>query len=39
VHNVLVPGVGHIALPVHGRVVHTLALTLSHLDPDGTEAA
>jgi hypothetical protein len=39
VDNVLVPGVGHIALPVHGRVVHTLALVLSHLDPDGTEAA
>ncbi|HVQ86927.1 MAG TPA: alpha/beta fold hydrolase [Actinomycetes bacterium] len=36
VRNVLVRGVGHMSLPVDGRVVHEIATTLAHLDPDGS---
>jgi pimeloyl-ACP methyl ester carboxylesterase len=35
VRNVLVRGVGHIAMPIDGRVVHEIGATLAHLDPDG----
>jgi hypothetical protein len=30
--NVLVQGVGHLSLPVDGRVVRDIATTLAHLD-------
>lgn len=33
--NVMVPGVGHMSLPVDGRVVHEISTTLAHLDHDG----
>ena len=33
--NVYVPGVGHMSLPVDGRVVHEICTTLAHLDADG----
>jgi len=33
--NVLVPGVGHMSLPIDGRVVHEVCSTLAHLDPEG----
>jgi pimeloyl-ACP methyl ester carboxylesterase len=33
--NVLVRGVGHLSLPVDGRVVHEIGRTLAHLDHDG----
>ena len=36
VRNVLIKGVGHMSLPVDGRVVHEIATTLAHLDPDGS---
>lgn len=36
VRNVLVRGVGHMSLPIHGRVVHQIATTLAHLEEDGT---
>ena len=35
--NVLVQGVGHISLPIDGRVVHEVCTTLAHLDHDGSE--
>lgn len=36
VRNVLVKGVGHMSLPISGRVVHGISTTLAHLDPDGS---
>ena len=33
--NVFVRGVGHLSLPVDGRVVHEICTTLAHLDPEG----
>ena len=37
--NVFVRGVGHMSLPVDGRVVHEICTTLAHLDVDGTTLA
>lgn len=37
--NVFVRGVGHMSLPVDGRVVHEISTTLAHLDADGTTLA
>lgn len=34
--NVHVRGVGHMSLPVNGRVVHEIVATLAHLGVDGT---
>ena len=34
--NVLVEGVGHISLPIDGRVVRDVCTALAHLDQDGT---
>jgi len=34
--NVLVRGVGHMSLPVDGRVVREISSTLAHLDHDGS---
>ena len=34
--NVFVRGVGHLSLPIDGRVVHEIGSTLAHLDHDGT---
>jgi hypothetical protein len=34
--NVFVRGVGHLSLPIDGRVVHEICTTLAHLDHDGT---
>lgn len=34
--NVLVPGVGHLSIPIDGKVVHEISLLLSLLDSDGT---
>lgn len=34
--NVFVRGVGHMSLPVDGRVVHQICTTLAHLDHDGS---
>ena len=36
VRNVFVRGVGHMSLPIHGRVVHEICTTLAHLDADGS---
>jgi hypothetical protein len=33
--NVFVRGVGHMSLPVDGRVVHEICTTLAHLDHEG----
>jgi pimeloyl-ACP methyl ester carboxylesterase len=33
--NVFVRGVGHLSLPIDGRVVHEIGATLAHLDADG----
>jgi hypothetical protein len=33
--NVFVRGVGHMSLPVDGRVVHEICTTLAHLDAEG----
>jgi len=33
--NVLLRGVGHMSLPIDGRVVHEIAFLLAHLDEDG----
>ena len=33
--NVLVSGVGHMSLPIDGRVAHEISTTLAQLDPDG----
>jgi triacylglycerol lipase len=35
VRNVLVPAVGHMSLPVHGKVIREVVRTLARLDPDG----
>lgn len=35
VRNVFVRGVGHMSLPVDGRVVHEICTTLAHLDAEG----
>ena len=35
VRNVLIRGVGHMSLPVNGRVVHEVCTTLAHLGADG----
>jgi triacylglycerol lipase len=35
VRNVLVRGLGHLSLPIDGRVVHEICTTLAHLDSDG----
>ncbi len=37
--NVFVRGVGHMSLPVDGRVVHEICTALSHLDTDGSTLA
>jgi len=34
--NVLLRGVGHMSLPISGRVVHEIAMLLAHLDEDGS---
>ena len=34
--NVFVRGVGHLSLPIDGRVVHEIGSTLAHQDHDGT---
>jgi pimeloyl-ACP methyl ester carboxylesterase len=34
--NVLLRAVGHMSLPIDGRVVHQIATLLAHLDEDGT---
>ncbi len=34
--NVFVRGVGHLSLPIDGRVVHEIVDTFAHLDSDGT---
>jgi pimeloyl-ACP methyl ester carboxylesterase len=34
--NVLLNGVGHMSLPIHGRVVREIAALLAHLDEDGS---
>jgi triacylglycerol lipase len=34
--NVFVRGVGHMSLPIDGRVVHEISTTLAHLDSSGT---
>ena len=36
VRNVLLRGVGHMSLPIDGRVVHEIATALAHLDEDGS---
>lgn len=36
VRNVALRGVGHMSLPIHGRVVHEIATLLAHLDEDGS---
>jgi triacylglycerol lipase len=35
VRNVFVRGVGHLSLPIDGRVVHEIGSTLAHLDTEG----
>ncbi len=37
--NVLVPDVGHMSIPISGRVVHEISILLSLLDSDGTTLA
>ncbi len=37
--NVFVRGVGHMSLPVDGRVVHEIITTLAHVNADGTTLA
>jgi triacylglycerol lipase len=34
--NVLVPGVGHMSLPIHRHAVHEISMMLAQLDEDGT---
>jgi triacylglycerol lipase len=36
VRNVLLRGVGHMSLPISGKVVHEIAMLLAHLDEDGS---
>jgi pimeloyl-ACP methyl ester carboxylesterase len=35
-HNIEVHGLGHMSLPISGRVVHGISTALAHLDPDGS---
>ncbi len=37
--NILIRGVGHMSLPVSGRVVHEICTALAHLDADGSTLA
>ena len=37
--NVFVRGVGHMSLPVDGRVLHEITTTLAHVNADGTTLA
>ena len=37
--NVELHGVGHMSLPISGRVVHGISTTLAHLDTDGSTLA
>lgn len=37
--NVFIKGVGHMSLPVDGRVVHQICTALAHLDLDGSTLA
>jgi triacylglycerol lipase len=37
--NVFVRGVGHLSLPIDGRVVHEISSTLAHLDTEGRTLA
>ena len=37
--NVFIRGIGHMSLPVDGRVIHVISTTLAHLDVDGTTLA
>ncbi len=37
--NVFIRGVGHMSLPVDGRVVHEICTTLAHLDHEGHTVA
>lgn len=39
VRNVAVHGVGHMSLPIDGRIVREIATTLAHLDSDGSTVA
>jgi hypothetical protein len=39
VRSVLVRGVGHLSLPIHGGVVHQISVTLAHLDAHGDTVA
>ncbi|GAC1332974.1 MAG: hypothetical protein NVSMB13_21770 [Mycobacteriales bacterium] len=34
--NIALSGVGHMSLPINGRVVHEIVTTFAHLDADGT---
>ena len=36
VRNILLRGVGHMSLPIDGRVVHEIARTMAHLGEDGS---
>lgn len=36
IRNVLLRGVGHMSLPIDGRVVHEIAMLLAYLDEDGS---
>jgi hypothetical protein len=36
VRNIFVRGVGHMSLPIDGRVVREIGETLAHLDRDGS---
>jgi pimeloyl-ACP methyl ester carboxylesterase len=36
VRNIFIRGVGHMSLPIHGKVVHEICTTLAHLDHDGS---
>jgi len=38
-HNIEVRGLGHMSLPISGRVVHGISTALAHLDPDGSTVA
>lgn len=37
--NVFVRGVGHLSLPINGRIVHEIATAFAHLDVDGSTLA
>jgi hypothetical protein len=34
-HNMHLPGVGHMSLPIHRKAVHLISMTLAQLDADG----